>query len=223
MYQHGKKPRRKSNPKVFTHTVALLGVTLVAVALILSKDVAPITDKHETVPLYTTIGEDEKDTITVKEPLFSLELPSDWVKFQRVQSKVANYYEWRSTKKHADDRRLQLHIDVMPTNHKFTRLLPLTENGNKFMVGNISGVCRDFAVALSGNAPVDAKWSGITFTCDPISINQTVGTASESGSIGTLLSGNSGGSHRYYFFYEDHNISPDNRIFEDALRSFRAI
>lgn len=222
MYQHGKKPRRKTNPKVYLQAAVLLGISLIVAAWILHKDLATSTEKKTTVPIVTEIGETKKDVITVSEPLFTLELPSDWKQERRVQSKVANYYEWRSTKPGANDRRLFLHIDTMPQSYKITKLQPLSPNGNKFILGNLSDTCVNFvSIPISSNAPVQARWENVTFMCDPIINNQTIGTGSEAGGIATSLSGSSG-THQYFFYFEDHNIRPDDTILVNVLKSFQA-
>lgn len=217
MYQHGKKSRRKSNPKVFLNAVALLGVSLIGVAWILHKDLATGTEKKTTVPIVTEVGEVKADVISINEPLFSLELPSDWKQTKRVQSRVANLYEWHATKPGSDGRRLVLHIDILPRSYKITQLQPLTPKGDSFRLGTLSGNCRNFAQTVTDTAPVEAKWENITFVCDPIVANQTIGTGSEEGGIGTRL-----GGHDYFFYYEDHNIRFDTKIFTDILKSFRA-
>lgn len=222
MYQHGKKPNAKRNPKIFLQAAIFLGISLVAVALILQNDLATSTDEKTTVPIVTQVEEDKAETITINEPLFTFELPVDWQQVNRVQYEYANYYEWQATKQGADNRMLRLHIDIMPASYKIVRLQPLTPSGNKFLMGNLSGNCINFAKGAgtqqraSGNAPVEAKWENITFMCDPINNNQTIGTGTIEGGIAARL-----GNHNYFFYYEDHNIRPNDRIFQDALRSFR--
>lgn len=224
MYQHGKRSRRKTNPKVFLYASALFSVSLIATALILQKDLHTNVAEKTTVPIITEVTED-KDVITINEPLFSIELPSDWVKSNRVQTNSANYYEWKSTKKGAEDRTLRLHIDTMPATYKLVRLLPLTPKDNKFSLGNISNNCINFAKdagnqqRTQGNAAVEAKWEGVTFQCDPINNNQTIGTGTIDHGIAARLKGSSG-EHAYFFYYEDHNIRPDDKILTDAIKSF---
>lgn len=191
-------------------------------ALILQNDLTTSTDEKTTVPIVTQIEEEKDNTVSIDEPLFTLELPEDWKQTNRVQERYANYYEWRATKQGADNRTIRLHIDILPPTYKVVRMQPLTPSENKFLVGELSGNCINFASdagtgqRASGNAPVEAKWENITFMCDPISNNQTIGTGTEASGIAAKL-----GGHNYFFYYEDHNIRPDDRIFQDALRSFR--
>lgn len=223
MYQHGKRTRRPKNRKVILHAAVVLGAALIGVALILQRDLATSTQEKTTVPIVTEVGEEKQDVININEPLFTMELPADWVLTNRVQESYANYYEWRSTKQGGDDRRLLLHIDIMPPSYKLTRLQPLTVNGNGFTLGNISGHCIEFAKDVDNvrraqsNAPVEVKWENVFFICDPIEANQTVGTGTAEGGIAAKI-----GRHSYFFYWEDHNIRPDDKILQDALRSFRA-
>jgi len=223
MYQHGKKTRRKSNPKVFLHAAFVLGLALIVVALILHKDIVTNEGEHTTVPILTEVSETKGEVIDINEPLFSFQLPKDWIKSNRVQNTAGNYYEWKSTKQGGDDRRLQLHIDIMPASYKLVRLMPINPNGNKLSVGNLSGNCIDFAKDAGsqqrsqGNAPVEAKWEGVPFLCDPINANQTIGTGNPETGIATKV-----GSHNYFFYFEDHNIRPDDNILPAILKSFTA-
>lgn len=220
MYQHGKKSHRPRNPKVYLYTAITFGVALIVAAFILQNDLASKTQEKTTVPIVTEVGNEKQDMMLINEPLFTMELPSDWEQTNRVQESYANFYEWHSTVRGGDDRRLELHIDIMPQERKYVRLQPLTINGNKFNLGNLSGDCADFATnvaAAQSSAPAEAKWEGSTFLCDPISANQTIGTGTVQTGIGAKI-----GQHRYFFYYEDHNIRPDDKILQDALRSFVA-
>lgn len=219
MYQHGKRTKRKSSPKVWVHASFILGLSLVIGAYLLQKDMASGGTKEKTTEaIVTEISEDGGSKLKVDGKFFSMDLPSDWKQTNRVQEPYANFYEWKGTKKGGDDRTLRLHIDILPKDYKIVRMQPLTPNGNSFMLGNVSGNCVDYAKDAPGganNTPVEAKWEGVTFTCDPIVNNQSIGTGSVEGGIGSSL-----GGHTYFFYYEDHNIRPDDKILIDALRSF---
>lgn len=221
MYQLGKKTSRPKDRRVFLKTAFVFGVALIAAAWILHKDLTSTTDERTTVPIITEVAGAKDEVILINEPAFVMELPADWKQTNRVTENYANFYEWRSTKKGANDRRLQLHIDIMPKSYKLVRMQPLTASGNKFILGNISGNCMDFATKTgeerSSNAPVEAKWEGVRFICDPINANQTIGTGTVEGGITAKL-----GGHTFYFYFEDHNIRPDDKILQNALSSFRA-
>lgn len=219
MYQHGKRTARPKNPKVLLNVSFVLGIALVIIAAILHKDLSTDTKERTTVPIITEVSQQKGDVIEINEPLFTMQLPADWKQTNRVSEHYANFYEWHSTEPGGDDRRLLLHIDIMPPSYKVVRLLPLLINGNRLNHGNISDDCANF-VTRSGqdsNAPVEAKWENVTFICDPIEANQTVGTGTAEHGIGARI-----GNHKYFFYYEDHNIRPDDTILQNAIRSFQA-
>lgn len=225
MYQHGKKTKRKTGAKTFLQAAFVLGLSLVVVAIVLRNDLAHDQKEKTTVPIVTEISEGKDTTVDINEPLFTMKLPKDWTQSKKAQSNVTNFYEWHSSKQGGDDRMLQLHIDTMPPSYKIVRLLPVTVNNNKLSTGNISGNCIEFSrdagteQRAQGNSPSLAKWENVTFMCDPINNNQTIGTGTVGDTIGTILRGSSG-EHRFFFYYEDHNIRPDDQILLNAVKSF---
>lgn len=206
---------------MFLYAAVVFGVSLIGAAFILQRDLASNTKEKSPVPIVTEVSVEKEDVIQINEPLFTMALPVDWKQSNRVQASYANYYEWRSTKQGANDRTLRLHIDIMPSSYKLTRMLPLMIDGSKFLTGNVSGNCLNFATDTgenrSSNAPVEAKWENVTFVCDPISANQTIGTGTAENGIAAKV-----GRHTYFFYYEDHNIRPDDQILISAVRSFVA-
>lgn len=192
----------------------LFGASLVLAAFILHKDLAPVTDTRTTVPIISEVKGTDDEKQQINEALFTMELPSDWVLDKRVQERWANFYEWKSPNNAA--RRLRLHIDIIPASYKITRLLPITPVENRFQTGNVSGECIDFAPKVAGNNTVEARWENVLFVCDPITANQTIGTGTKDSGISARL-----GGHTYFFYYEDHNIRPDDRPFIDAVKSFK--
>lgn len=222
MYQHGKRTRRPRNITLFFVTVALISLTVIVSWLIVRKDIASTTAPKTTVPITTEIGADDQVLQKIDEALFSLDLPTDWKLQERRTESYANYYAWVSTKKGANDRRLTLHVNIMPPIYKLVRLQPLTVDGNKFILGNISDECINFAgganrsVAVEGTAPFDAKWENIVFVCDPISANQTIGTATAVDGIAAKV-----GNNKFFFYYEDRNSKPDSSILRGIILSFR--
>lgn len=224
MYQLGKRTKKKSNPKAFVQFALVLGISFVAVVLILKNDTAITSKEKTTVPIVSEVAGATDDSFDVNESLFGMKLPSDWKLSQRVQAHYANYYEWRSTKQGGDDRLLRLHINKMPESYKLVRMVSIVPKDNKLSVGNISGNCANFATGLNAslsnnNQPAEAKWENVSFICDPIENNQTIGTGTPGGSIPTTLK-TSQGDTSLFFYYEDHNIRPDDQIFKSALNSF---
>lgn len=223
MYQHGRKSKRKSGGKVFLQSITVLGLALVIGAYFLHKDLASSTSEKSTVPILTEVKDENADATEIREAEFSMKVPNGWTKTKRVQSNGANYYEYTTSEK-GQDRKLLVHVGTMPEVYKITRLQPIYANGNKLRLGNLSSNCADFAGSASSgsNEPLSAKWENITFICDPIVNNQTIGTGTSDSGIATQVQGNSG-SRKFFFYYEDHNIRPDDKILTDILRTFEAL
>ncbi|MDQ3064654.1 MAG: hypothetical protein M3Q36_00055 [bacterium] len=227
LYQHGKRTRNPKNPKIFLSIAIVTGVTIVVAAFILSKDIGNSTAPKTNVPIVTNVGEDEESKLQINEKLFIFSLPSDWKLQSKVNDENTHHYVWVSTKKGASDRKLTLYVDTMPAEPKIVRLQPVSPSKNKLILGNISGECLSFAGSTNSSnrsqatAPFKAKWENITFLCDPIQANQTIGTGSTEGGTGVPLTAGQG-RHSYFFFYQDHNTRPDDRILVDALKSFEA-
>lgn len=216
MYQHGKRTKPPFSFRILLGVAAIVGMTLIVTAVILSKDLGNRTTPVTGAEIVTEIGEDGSDKIKIDEPLFYMELPVDWKLQERRNDENINFYAWVSTRQGGADRKLTLYIDRLPQNHKLVRLLPLTSSNDRFILGNVSDDCANF-VNVKGTEPVEAKWENVAFMCDPIINNQTIGTGTEQGGIAANLKG-----HKYFFFYEDHNIYPEDSILIQALKSFRA-
>lgn len=223
MYQHGKKTKAPRNMAVFLATVGMVGVVILVAWWMIHNDVGSGANPKTTVPIVTEIGEDKGAKFKVDETLFTFELPEDWKFVEHMQGNSINAYVYMSTKKGGDDRKLTVHVDTMPSVYKIVKLQPLRPNGSKFSLGNLSAECVNFAGSADrqGNDEFQAKWENVTFICDPITANQTIGTGTVEGGIAASLSG-SKGTHRYFFYFEDHNVRPEDKIFRDALQSFQA-
>jgi hypothetical protein len=223
MYQHGKRVQRPHNYKIFLATIAIIGGVVLGAWFMIHKDIGNATAPKTNVPIVSTVGASAGDTITINETLFTFELPKDWRLKEEVHQTYRNSWTWKGTKQGGDDRTIILHVDVMPLDYKLVKMLPVTSNGDKFLLGTLSDDCANFSGGPStakrndSNAPFAAKWQDVNFICDPISTNQTTGTGSKADGIGVPL-----GRHKFFFYYEDHNIRPDNTIFRDAVLSFKA-
>src|SRR5687768_7599622 len=101
LYQHGKRTRQARNAKVFLGIAAVVGVSLVLAAFIISKDIGNSTAPKTNVPIVTNIGEDEEEKLKVSEQLFLFELPRDWKLYDKRTNEDIHFYRWGSTKKGA--------------------------------------------------------------------------------------------------------------------------
>ncbi|MBA2279551.1 hypothetical protein H0V99_03895 [Candidatus Saccharibacteria bacterium] len=225
MYQHGKRVHRPRDAAAILVTVAVVGAVILIAWYIVNRDAGSSTGPKANVPIVTDLDKNQEDeTIDINEALFSMKLPRDWKIITRRNDSVVNLYTWVSTKEGADDRRLTLYIDLMPADYKLVKMQPLIPNGDKFLLGTLSDDCINFAggsAQTRGNASFEAKWQNVTFMCDPIINNKTIGTGMAGSGISSSLTG-SKGKHAFFFYYEDYNIYPNNIILQNALQSFVA-
>lgn len=218
MYQHGRRTRQPRNMAVFLATIAIVGVVVIVAWYIVHKDIAGKTDPKTTIPIVTEVVSSEGDVKKINENYFSMELPADWEFVEHKTGNRINAYIYKSTAKGKNDRMLYVHVDVMPPTYKIVKMQPVYPDGNKLRLGNLSGDCTGFGQHdESSNAEFEAKWENVTFICDPIEANQTIGTGNTTSGISTKL-----GNHTYFFYFEDHNINPDSIMFRDILQSFIA-
>lgn len=219
LYQHGRKTRAPKSANTFLATLIIAGVVILGAWWIVHKDIGGGSETKESVPIITQVGEEVGDKIKFDETYFTIELPSDWKFIEHKTGNNINAYIYHSTKKGGDDRTLMIHVDVMPQSYKVVKIQPISASGNRFLLGGISDECTKFGTVAErqSNAEFETKWDNVRFICDPIEANQTIGTGTEAGGIKATL-----GRHSYFFYFEDHNIRPDDKIFQDAVRSFVA-
>jgi hypothetical protein len=160
---------------------------------------------------------------------FSIELPQGWVLLgKRGTAQTDLYYEFQSKIENYENRWLKVYIDAMPPKNPINQLLPITPDGNRLIVGKISGDCRSFdgapkqGSALADSQTWEATWQDITFTCNTANVQNHTGTASLKDGIAVPVTG-SKGTHTYFFVYTDHNIRPQISIMTDAVKSFEAL
>jgi len=169
--------------------------------------------------------------LQINEPLFSMQLPIDWVETGSQDTATMHSITWQSTAKNATNRYLTLYIDTIPTTLPVNRELPLTVSGNGLASGELSDNCSDFTSGGTQNVgqaealpPTPSTWLSVNFICNiPDVVMNQVGTGAVGSPINTVkVTGASGGTHSYFFLYTDLNIDPDYTILTNAIQSFRA-
>lgn len=229
MYRLGRRSKKRTKKYIWLIILLLLIVLCAAGAYFVYK---LLSEESETITNTTAItreyeppqGEDVKE---FNQGPFVIKLPSDWV-FKGHIDRPYNVYSYQATKKGADNRILEIHVDQVPQDAPFNRLLPVIVEDNKIAVtGSVSENCTEFTgprgnPTAAGVDKMSAKWLGVDFLCDMSNYTRNVvgvGTAASGHNI--VLSGPEKGRHTFYFKYIDHNINPDYQILEKALESFR--
>lgn len=175
-------------------------------------------------------GQDAVNRLLVNEPLFSMELPSDWKEIGRTNRATDHTITWESTKKQQDGRSLRVYIDTIPATLAVNRLLPVMAQGNALSLGEISENCATFTPGGTLNVydaaklkETPAKWNKVDFICNLPGVNNNeVGTGSPEGINTVSLAGSNLAMHKYFFVFTDHNNQANYEIFFNALRSFKA-
>jgi hypothetical protein len=218
---------------------AWLGIVLIVTALVGAFYFLIVRQSHQTVrnnnsPLITKVGNDGQISLTIKEPLFTMQLPGQWKETSRDSNPRYQTIQWNYNTKDAANRWVRIYIDSIPADFAINYLLPVKPNDKGISVGQISDNCvtftqgatvgtnRDVSTPISREA-LPARWQGTSFMCDNSHVShQVVGTGSDEGNNMVSITGSEHGKHKYFFVYEDDNYHPDYSIFMNILESFRA-
>jgi hypothetical protein len=169
--------------------------------------------------------------ITIKEPTYTMQLPSDWVQVASEDIPTNHSVTWQATEKYYDDRILQIYVDTIPTTLPVNAELPIVADGNRFTVGQLSQNCSNFTPTGTQNTvqaetlpPKESEWDSVNFMCDiPRFTDNQIGTGAVGAAINTaVITGPTTGTHSYFFLFSDRNINPDETILYNMLASFRA-
>lgn len=170
----------------------------------------------------TTISADKPKTKVFDEPLFTINLPTDW-KTDAATLQANAFYRFYGSPSTGNTRWLDVYIDRLPANFAMNRMLPVQADGNIVSVtGPVSDNCTTFTSPGTpiGSGTALAKWQGITFTCDTGNYNRdVVGIGSGTVDNSVTLTGSTG-AHKIYFTYTDNSAAADYSYFTDALKSF---
>jgi hypothetical protein len=170
--------------------------------------------------------------ITIKEPTYTMQLPSDWVQVASADYPNDHSVTWQATAKYYDDRILQIYVDTIPSTLPVNAELPIQATGNRFTAGTLSENCSNFTPTGTQNdllaerlPPKESEWDSVNFICDiPRFTDNQIGTGSVGEPINSsTITGPIMGTHSYFFLFSDRNINPDESIFYNMLASFRAL
>lgn len=157
---------------------------------------------------------------------FTIEMPTTWAPIPRPPGPYKSF-TWQTSSKGTDGQEIVVYEDTIPVNYAVNRMQVVAAAGAQLtLIDSISDNCSKYT-KNTVNAPnqvgVPAKWQGVDFMCDQSNQQRDViGTSSTDG-INTVImvSPTTGASHKFFFTYTDHNISPDYTVFAQALQSFR--
>lgn len=227
-YNHHSVTHRRA----FLIVVGITAVILGAVGFIIYRDISKngnASVESEGRIVGQVVGDNTVAGLKVDNELFSLELPEDWVELKTTDTKLEKSYSWQSTKENQSSRWIKLYVDRIPADIAVNRLLPVSVKGSALSIGAVSDNCATFteggtldAHEASKLKPSPAQWQEVRFICDlPGVIDNKVGVSAPGEVNSIVMTGASGGEHRYFFVYTDHTIQPNYTILKDAVESFR--
>jgi hypothetical protein len=226
MYKHG-KPIYKFNYRQLGLILVVLVLLLAGFYLKFIAHVGSTQIRNNDKPLISTVKAASQNT-DINEADFSLSLPGKWVLAQKDWDARYRAWQWQlKDAKLAAGRWIRIYEDTIPADYAYNYLLPLTANGDSLIVGQISGNCADFTTTAqthnNGTIAAVSKWQQVGFYCDyGNQVFQIVGTGSKEGINTVTLQGASGKKHKYFFLFQDNNVSPDLGVLGNVLATFRA-
>lgn len=222
MYRAGK--RHRSRRKLIFAGVLLTAALVYVLAVTVVRLLKPHTVLGPAPKAVTTTISDEQKTKTINEPLFSLQLPTDWQATGHTLNPY-NQYIWHNTAEEPGMRQLTVFVDTIPSKFALNRFLAVGAQGDKLQqLSDLSDNCANFTEASKSSKATGvatSKWNGLTFLCDVGNYGRNVvgiGSAGELNSV-TLNSADHG-KHRFFITFTDNSPQPDYGILYTAINSF---
>ena len=231
MYKHGKPVYRLSRRPFFVIFLLLIVVLVIAYIIVIKPATKNTLTNNAKARVTTIKGSGPADT-KVDESLFSLSLPGAWKLSAKDWDARYHSYQWNSQDHKSAGRWFRVYVDTIPQDQAVNYLLPVTVQDGSMVMGQVSDNCVNFTKGAipEDQRPVNvsitqsiipSRWALVDFLCDNASVSHQVVGASSSAAINTvILSGPTQGQHKYYFMFDDNNISPDFGMFERILGSF---
>lgn len=225
MYRVGKPTHRYQKIIRFFAIIALIGGFVFAAYWLMSLRVEPKAEISNSPPVKTTAKTDEAEWIKIDKPLFTMELPNGWKEQplpRGLPEPLPKYVFQKST--HVAQR-LDIYIDDLPYNLAVNQAIVVTGQGDRLSHDRVSDNCTTYTDAALKNpvtATAPGKWQGTAFICDMGKTqHQVVGTMSTEGVNQFSLTGESAGTRKLFFRYEDTDVSPDFSVLYSILDRFR--
>jgi hypothetical protein len=217
------KHRIKRLRRLFAVPIAI-ALVLIIIAIIL---IYKTSHRHQNItgPLKITKVQ-TSSTRNVQEPYFSFELPSSWIQTASTNNATTHSITWMDRVKMNDSRWLTVYIDQIPSDIPVNRILPIAANvnGDGIAYGSMSDNCFNFIQVTNYEQYVTTSWQNVNFICDvPHRAENNIGTGTVGQPIDqTIITGQTMGTHKYFFLYTDDDSDPNYSILYQALSSFQA-
>lgn len=230
-YKHGKPVYNLSRRPLFIITAAVVLILGTLLYLFVVRG-GKTTLKNDNKPLISSVKASATST-NIDEPVFSFSMPGPWKLSQ--QDWDANYHAWQwsfQDKRYAG-RWFRVYLDTIPTSQAVNYLLPVTSTGSGLQMGSLSDNCVNFTPGASptterptytpqSKASLPSKWQQVNFICDNANVShQVIGTGTLESINSVTLTGPTKSTHKFFFLYQDNNITPDLNVFSTILETFQ--
>lgn len=122
MYQFG-KPVKTHAPKMWLGIVTVVLIAIAVGYLILVKNQTGTKIKNDTTPLITKIGNGNESSVTVDEPLFTMDLPGQWKETARNSDPHYQSIQWNFAGTPSAGRWIRVYVDSIPADFAVNYLL----------------------------------------------------------------------------------------------------
>jgi hypothetical protein len=226
MYRIGKRP--KSRRRQVTGLLLLLLFVVLPVGLLAifgRKFLHSNTVIRQSAAIVTPVVSQPGALHAYDAGIFTIKLPAAW-KQLAGEKQPYDLYRWQTGSDSSTAQSIEVYQDTIPQNFAVNRLLPVRANGAQLsLLNTASDNCASFTKAPAGPAGPNgtlAKWNGVPFLCDLNNYERDViGTSSLEGINTVALTGETSGSHKFFFAYTDYTLNPDYTVFYNALDSFQ--
>lgn len=232
MYRQG-RPVRRHNYKALLVIVVVVLAVVAGIYFLIVKNFHSKTTIKNGKSSTTIIGGNNQATVTINEPLFTLQLPGQWKEVARNSDPRYQSIQWNFVSPKTAGRWVRIYEDTIPADFALNYLQPVTATNNGLTPGPLSDNCvtftqgatpgtnRDVSVPNS-QAALPARWQKVSFMCDNSHVShQVVGTGGTEGNNVVTVTGPQHGPHKYFFVYEDDAYHPDYSVFLNVLGSFQ--
>lgn len=232
MYKHGRPVYKLTRRPYFVISLILLLLVSAGYFFVIKPN-SKNTITNNAGARVTEIKDTSPNDTKVNEKVFSVTLPGPWKLSSKDWDARYHAYQWTSEDKKYPGRWFRVYVDTIPSDQAVNYLLPVKVQDGAMVIGNISDNCVNFTqnAVPEDKRPVfiplnqsslPSRWQLVDFICDNANVSHQVVGAASSGALNTItLSGDTQGTHKFFFMLQDNNISPDFGVLETILGNFK--
>lgn len=158
----------------------------------------------------------------LKSPYFQFQAAQDWVEVPSVSTPKT--YVYRQLNRQLIKREIQISVNIEKPPEKATRVLPVSIQANKLVLGVVSEPCSKAPGFSSGpDNPNNIMWQGIPIICNPDSNDFSVIIDTPKAQPGIRMQRPDGSTITYRIYYIDLSAVPQTKDLSDILNSFEPL